>query len=136
MLLLAAMGPAPLSTGAVRGLSTLRATSSFSLLTIRLAWLAEKMLWPSLGGGGEVAVGERRPWMESLLRARETCNWAPELRPDEDVRLSFMAERILPTASLSAVRVRSRSDPEDADSASSSCVAARRAGDPIAGDWR
>ena len=70
MLLLAATGPAPLSTGAVRGLSTLRMASSFSLLTILLAWLAEKMPWLSLEGGGEVAVGERRRWIDSRSRVR------------------------------------------------------------------
>jgi hypothetical protein len=131
----------PLTTGAVRGLSTLRVPSSLSLRTILLAWLAEKMLWPPVlpVGGGEVAVGERARWTaDSRWRATWMC--APELRPDrEELRRSFIAERILPVASLSAARERSRSEPELAESASSSALlsvvgARRAAGEPLAGD--
>jgi hypothetical protein len=145
MLLLAAMGaaePPPLTTGAVRGLSTLRVPSSLSLRTILLAWLAEKMLWPPVLplGGGEVAVGDRaRCTADSRWRATWMC--APEPRPDkEELRRSFMAERILPVASLSAARERSRSEPEFAESSSLSLLVLlvvgvwRAAGEPFAGE--
>lgn len=87
ILLLTPTGPCPatalpLTTGAVLGLNTLRKASSLSLFTILRACEAEKFA----SGGGLVAVGDRRRWIDSRWEGRSLL-WI------EEARLSLMAER-------------------------------------------
>lgn len=109
--------PWPFVTGAVRGLSTERSASSRSDLTMRRACEAEKMPLPAwLSGGGEVAVGDRRRWMESRERCVVEGLLAPPLTEEE--RLSFMAERSFCASSLEPGKDFSTSEPEVEDAAS------------------